>query len=320
MHSQGSILRYALALTMASLVALAGPTTALASHGSSSKTTSSATGATSRVDVNNANLKTLETLPGVSPTLAKKIVSGRPYSNLSDLAQVKGMGQTKANALKHHVTFGPASGATTTRSAKRTHSRTSSRSTGSYTTPAPGQAVDVNNAGLKTLETLPGVSPALAKKIVSGRPYSNLSDLAQVKGMGQTKANALKHHVAFGPASGATPAKSAKRTHARASSRSAGSYTTPSPTESTPSPAERSSSSEPSASSSHLAPGQTVDINTASAEELDKLPGIGPSKAQAIVDYRNEHGDFKSVEDIKNVHGIKEGTFSKIKDYITVGQ
>ena len=228
-HSQGSILRCGLALTVASLVAMAGTTTALASHRSSSKTTSSATEATSQVDVNNADLKTLETLPGVGPTLAKKIVSGRPYSNLSDLAQVKGMGQTKANALKHHVTFGPGSGATTT--------------------------------------------------------------------------------------------KSAKKTHAKASSRSAGSYTTPSPTESTtPTLTESSSSSKPSASGSHLAPGQTVDINTASAEELDKLPGIGPSKAQAIVDYRNEHGDFKSVEDIKNVHGIKESTFSKIKDYITVGQ
>jgi competence protein ComEA len=220
-------------------------------------------------------------------------------------------------------------------------SKNSSSQTTSPATKATSQ-VDVNNASLKTLETLPGVSPALAKKIVSGRPYSNLSDLAHVNGMGQKKANALKHHVTFGPEGGAATTKSTKSTkkthHAKASSSSAGSSTTPSPTEMSPSPepsasstepsasashlapTEESSSSEPSASSSQLAPGQTVDINTASTEELDKLPGIGPSKAQAIVDYRNQHGDFKSVEDIKNVHGIKEGTFSKIKDYITVGQ
>jgi competence protein ComEA len=68
-----------------------------------------------------------------------------------------------------------------------------------------------------------------------------------------------------------------------------------------------------------LAAGETININTASAEELDKLPGIGPTKAQAIVDYRNQHGNFKSIEDIENVKGIKQGTFSKIKDHITVG-
>jgi len=64
--------------------------------------------------------------------------------------------------------------------------------------------------------------------------------------------------------------------------------------------------------------GQTVNINTATLEQLDALPGIGPSKAQAVIDYRNEHGRFNSIEDIQNVKGIKEGEFSKIKDLIRV--
>ena len=62
-----------------------------------------------------------------------------------------------------------------------------------------------------------------------------------------------------------------------------------------------------------------VNINTATVEELKALPGIGPAKAQAIVDYRKENGNFKSVEDLKKVKGIGEGIFGKLKDEATVG-
>jgi len=61
-----------------------------------------------------------------------------------------------------------------------------------------------------------------------------------------------------------------------------------------------------------------VNINTAGESELMTLPGIGPSKAQAIIQYRDEHGAFKQIEDIKNISGIGEKTFEKLKDSITV--
>ncbi|MBP1890450.1 competence protein ComEA [Clostridium moniliforme] len=61
-----------------------------------------------------------------------------------------------------------------------------------------------------------------------------------------------------------------------------------------------------------------ININTADESELNKINGIGPSKAKAIITYREENGDFKSIEDIKNVSGIGEGTFLKIKDSICV--
>ncbi len=60
-----------------------------------------------------------------------------------------------------------------------------------------------------------------------------------------------------------------------------------------------------------------ININTASANELDSLPGIGPVYAQRIVEYRNK-SLFYSVEEIKNIEGIGEKTFEKIRDYITV--
>lgn len=61
-----------------------------------------------------------------------------------------------------------------------------------------------------------------------------------------------------------------------------------------------------------------ININTATASELDSLPGIGPAYAGRIIDYRNQHGGFKSIEEVKNVKGIGDKTFDKFKDRITI--
>ncbi len=60
-----------------------------------------------------------------------------------------------------------------------------------------------------------------------------------------------------------------------------------------------------------------ININTADSEELQSIPGIGPSKAQLIIDYRTQSGYFSKPEDIMLIKGIKEGLFNKIKDRIT---
>lgn len=62
-----------------------------------------------------------------------------------------------------------------------------------------------------------------------------------------------------------------------------------------------------------------ININTASAQELDRLPKIGPATAQQIVDYRTRHGPFKAKDEIMQVKGIGPATFDQIKDLITVG-
>ncbi len=61
-----------------------------------------------------------------------------------------------------------------------------------------------------------------------------------------------------------------------------------------------------------------VDLNSADMQALMGIPGIGEAKAKSILSYREEHGSFQSVEDVMNITGIKEGLFSRMKDYITV--
>ncbi len=61
-----------------------------------------------------------------------------------------------------------------------------------------------------------------------------------------------------------------------------------------------------------------ININTATAEELMKLPGIGQAKADSIIEYRSTNGDFQSIEELMNISGIKEGLYNRISSFITV--
>ncbi|MFQ6059612.1 MAG: helix-hairpin-helix domain-containing protein [Anaerolineae bacterium] len=74
-----------------------------------------------------------------------------------------------------------------------------------------------------------------------------------------------------------------------------------------------SSSDQPSSPS-----GGVININTATAAELESLPGIGPTYAQRIIEYREQNGPFQRIEEVMRVRGIGQVTFEKIKDQITV--
>ena len=62
-----------------------------------------------------------------------------------------------------------------------------------------------------------------------------------------------------------------------------------------------------------------LNLNTATKDELVALPGIGPAKAQAIVDYRNQHGPFRSLDELRKVKGIGEKLFLQLKPELTLG-
>jgi competence protein ComEA len=172
---------------------------------------------------------------------------------------------------------------------------------------AKTEKVNLNTADEKAIAGAKGVGDKLAKELVKNRPYKTWEEVSKVKGVGSgKKLDALKKVLKLteGVATKEEPAAEKKETKEKKSKSS--------------SKGEEATSASSSSSSEKLAPGTKININTASAEELDKLPEIGPVKARAIVEYRKANGPFKSAEDIEKVKGIKEGTFAKIKDYIVV--
>ena len=249
-----------------------------------------------KVDLNTASAAELETLPGIGPALAREIRAARPIRSIDDLDKIKGMGPAKLDGLRDYVSFGaPAEPATTPAA-----SAAARRETTAAKTAATAAKVDLNAASLSQIESLPGVGPVIAREIVAARPIRSFEDLDKVKNMGKAKVDGLRDLVSFGAVAESPAPKevAAKRE-------------TPPPAKA----ATKAATTKPAAAKAATpAPGGLVNINTATAEQLDSLFGIGEVKAEAIIEAR----PFKTKEDIMKVKGIKEGVYAKIKDRITV--
>ena len=176
---------------------------------------------------------------------------------------------------------------------------------------AYGQAkkalVDLNTASQKDLEEIKGVGPATSKKIIAARPYKSVDELKKA-GLSAKQIDSIRPYVMVGavpagaPATAAPMAKPAPAPAAPAA-----------PAAAAPAKAAKAPAAE-KATTAKLAPGEKVNINSAPKEKLDALPGIGPVKAQAIIDGR----PYAKPEDVMKVKGIKQGEYNKIKDLITV--
>ena len=196
------------------------------------------------VDINTATQQELEAVKGVGAATAKKIIAGRPYKSLDELTKA-GLSAKKIEALKPYVTVGKAAAAPAPTPAaekkpKAAPAAKPSREEELRQRPrAPAAAaapVDLNTADQKALESLPGIGPALAKKIMEGRPFQSVDDLSRIKGMNKSKIDAIKDKVTV------TAAKPMKPTPAPAAAKP---QVTPAPAAAKPEPTPAPAAAKP---------------------------------------------------------------------------
>jgi len=175
-----------------------------------SSTTSSGAASGGRVDLNTATAAQLEALPGVGEATAKKIIAGRPYTTVADLSHA-GISKSTIDKISPLVvahngsaTAPPPPSAAASKEAKKSTSTSSSASSG---------PIDLNTASQKDLESLPGVGEATAKKIIAGRPYSSVDDLAHA-GVSKSTIEKISGLVVAGGRSGGPAQTSASNSPA----------------------------------------------------------------------------------------------------------
>jgi len=161
---------------------------------------------------------------------------------------------------------------------------------------APGETVDVNTAAESDLDRLPKVGPAQAHRIAEWRqahgPFRTLADLDSVPGMGPAALAAVAPWVALPPGGsdvGGARGTATPRTIATTSRRVV----------------------------DGVEAGRPVNVNTATAEELQTLPGIGPALARRILEHRAAQGPFRSAEELSKVPGIGPATATRLRGRIT---
>lgn len=155
--------------------------------------------------------------------------------------------------------------------------------------------VNLNSATESELEALPGIGPSKAAAIIQYRTehgaFASVDALDDVPGIGASTMANLRPLVSVGDGKTVTAATT----------------TTTSTSTTTSSSSTKSSSA-----------GCPVNINTADASALEGMPGIGSSKATAIVQYRTDHGNFASCDDLDNVNGIGAATLAGLRDCCTI--
>jgi len=149
--------------------------------------------------------------------------------------------------------------------------------------------LDVNTASVAKLQQLPGVGPGMAKRMAAHRvnkPFESVEELQNVQGVGPKLMDQLRSHVT------AEPAEELQRLG-------------DTPTVSTPGKVQGG--------------GDRIDVNTAGAAELQRIPRIGPAMAEAIIQARQSK-PFTTVEELRRVRGIGAKTLESIRLFVTVGQ
>jgi competence ComEA-like helix-hairpin-helix protein len=268
----------------------------------------------SKIEINTALGEDLERLAGIGPTYAERIIENRPYCTLDDLLKVPGIGEVtlqkiKDQGLAYVVPLPDCLGeekrtreeqikilleAKKTLESIRKVVEERRRNTEEEFDDNEEEKeilikVEVNSDSLENLALITGIGPSLAERIIENRPYCVLDDLLKVPGIGEVTLQKIKDQgLAY-----VEPDESCNRNDNEGSS--------PSPTP----PKEEDEKQEEKEEDQN-----SIEINSASFEELQIITGIGPSLAERIIENR----PYCMLDDLLKVPGIGEVTLQKIKD------
>lgn len=260
---------YSIYLLVAALLVAVNSTTFAADRSDSKKSERAATvSAKNKINVNTANSATLQTLPGVGPTVADAIIAARPFKNVKALEDVRGIGKERLKDIRPLVTV---------------------RDTKSSAGAAGASTRGADKASQRPQREIDREAPPSA----SVPPPENRS----TRGADKASQRPQRSIDQEAPPSASTPPLTPSTTRGadKASQRP-----------------QREVDREPSPRAATVA--GKVNINTASQAELESLLGIGPVKAQAIIEGR----PYRSVDEVMQIKGIKEGTYEQIRNRITV--
>ncbi|HEX7118245.1 MAG TPA: helix-hairpin-helix domain-containing protein [Longimicrobiales bacterium] len=197
---------------------------------------------------------------------------------------------------------------------------------------APGERIDPNVAPEAELDRLPGVGPALARRIIAARqaggPFRSIEDLARVRGIGESTLHRLAPHLRFAAKGAVVRGAGAREVFPTAPGASgvvgADAVPTAVPVASAgrgsgsgPAGAERRGARVGRAGASGRA-AAVLDLNRATAAELESLPGLGPALAARIVAYRDSVGAFADVAELVRVRGIGPATLERLRPRLRV--
>ncbi len=257
------------------------------------------------ININTATAAELTALPGIGEAKAKKIVAYREangnFGSIEEIKNVSGIGDGTFENIKNNITVGNVKSSTSPSTEKATEKAKTSSEKQSKTT---SSIININTASAAELTSLPGIGEAKAQKIVAYREangvFGSIEEIKNVSGIGDATFENIKSYITVGSVQSANKNNQTKAPETEKPSEKVQTK----PTEQT--------------TAEDITEALLININTADVAELDKLPGIGEATAKKIIAYREQNGNFKSIEDIMNVSGIAEKKFEKLKDYITV--